>query len=101
MFFKDTTDIITGCFILMILLALIPLSIRNAKKIGNLYEDNAEIFEVGLALMLRMNNVRQGRSRWIRSSMMESCTLSSFSFLNGRRLVRSSCSSYPGPSNTK
>ena len=34
--------------------------------------------------MLRMNNVRQGRSRCIRSSIMESCNLSSLS----RRILR-------------
>src|ERR1700761_3668797 len=34
-------------------------------------------FNVTLALMLRINSVRQGRSRCIRSSIMDSCTLSS------------------------
>ena len=55
---------------------------RRSKRSGRRTDSTAETLkraEWTLALILRMNNVRQGFSLWIRSSMIESWTLSSLS----------------------
>jgi hypothetical protein len=81
MFLELPAYIVTVSFILQYArkmwttLALTLMGIEEAGQ--DLYLLLHSSLNVGLALMLRINRVRQGRSRCMRSSMIESCTLSS------------------------